>query len=232
MRSKSLVVLVAVLCVVALSGCNMSRETIFDRYYSTSLNVSTSADIIPMIQAKGETLTKGENAIASWGDEKNGSVVWFNAIAFDDESSKAVRKYGFVATPKRRFQRMRLDAELVIDPDVLDEPHANENARKIAILKSILDDFNSDMAPLVKDSKALNSATLMAMQLLKKLITDLEVSPALATNLGNYGGMDFNNMNLGKGKTRMIIVDGIVNLKSISGAPLKDFDKRLQVKGM
>ncbi len=229
MRSKSLLVLMAVLCVVVVSGCHMSSKPVFKRYYLTTVNVSTSAEIIPIIQAEGEMLAKGENAIASWGEKKKGSIVWFNAVAFDDETSKAIRKYGFVATPEKQEQRMRFDAELVINPDVLNEPYANENAKKIAVLKSILNDFSSDLEPLVKDGRALNSASLMVKQLLKKLISDLNASPALAANLENYSGMVFDNMNLGKGKTRMIIVDGVVNLKSWTGTPLKDIDKELDV---
>ncbi len=232
MKSKSLLVVFAVLCVVAVSGCHMSSEPIFERYHLTTLKVSTSADTIPVIQAEGEFLVKGENAIASWGDKKKGSVVWFNAIAFDDESSKAIRKYGFVATPKKRRQSMRFDAELVVNPDVLNEPYANENARKIAILKSILKDFSNDLAPLVKDSRSLNSASLMVKQLLKSLIYELNASPALAASLDDFSGMDFNNMNLGKGKTRMIIIDGVVSLKSMTGTSIKNFDKKLDAVSM
>lgn len=226
MRSKSLLVLIAVLCVVAVSGCNVPRDTMFDRYHLTTLNVSTSADVVSVIQGKGEKLTKGENAIASWGDEKKKSSVWFNAVAFDDETSNAVRKYGFVATPKWHADRMRFEAELVIDPDVANEPYANENARKIAVLKSILKDFSNDLAPLESDGKTLQSGSLMVKQLLEKIIYDLNASPALAGDLNENSGMDFDNMSLGKGKAKMVIVNGVVNLKTKTGFLVSDFKEK------
>ena len=140
MKSKLVYCLIAVLFVVTITGCHKTQQdtVTFNRYYRTSLKVSTSADVIPMIGAEGETLKQGENAVASWGETKKGSVIWFNAVAFDDDTSKAYRKYAFVANPKSwgfgtaKVQTMRFDAKLVVNPDVLSEPHANDNARKIA----------------------------------------------------------------------------------------------------
>lgn len=240
MKSKIFCFLMSVLFVVILSGCHTAtQDTItFNRYYRTSLKISTSADVIPMIGAKGEILTQGENAVASWGETKKGSVIWFNAVAFDDDTSKAYRKYAFVANPKAtgfyvaKTQTMRFDAKLVINPDVLNEPHASDNARKIAILKSILDEFSVDLGPLVKDSKVLNSCSLMVTQLLNGLIVKLDASPSLAANLENYSGMDFDHMNLGKGKIRMVIVNGVVEIKVMTGSTIKDFNKKLDVLSM
>jgi len=240
MSTKSMLVAVAVLCIVAVSGCNQVAQdtTTFNRYYMTSLKVSTSADIIPMIGAKGELLTQGENAVASWGETREESMIWFNTVAFDDTTSKAVRKYAFVANPESKgfgcnaAQTMRFDAELVINPTVLSEPYANDNSKKIAILKSVLTDFNTDFTPLVKDGKILNSGSLMVNQLLKGLLTKLDASPALAANLPNITGMKFDHMTLGAGKTRMLIEGDIVKLKIMTGRVIKNFDKRLDVAGM
>lgn len=235
-----MLVTVAVLCIVAVSGCTQVAQdtTTFNRYYMTALKVSTSADIIPIIGAKGEFVTQGENAVASWGETREGSVIFFNAVAFDDSTSKAIRKYAFVANPEANdlgcdaAQTMRFDAELVINPTVLSEPYANDNARKIAVLKSVLTDFNNDFSPLVTDGKILNSGSLMVNQLLKGLLTKLDASPALAANLPNITGMKFDHMNLDAGKTRMLIEGDIVKLKVMTGHIVRDFDKRLDVAGM
>lgn len=240
MKLKSLLVTLAVIFIVAVSGCQKaSQDTlVFNRYNMATLNVSTSADIVPMIQAEKDLLAKSENAIASWGEAKKGSIIWFNAVAFDDFTSKAVRKYAFGANPKAdgffsgREQTMRFDAELVINADVLREPHANDNARKIAVLKSVLKDFGNDMKPLTKDSEVLNSAMLMSKQLLKGIIYELGATPSLAANLENYSGMDFDNMNLNKGKIRMVIVDGVVKIKAMTGSAIKDFHQKLDIIGM
>jgi len=234
MSFKCILISLAALCVVALCGCNEVAQdtTIFNRYYMTSLKVSTSADIIPMIKAEDELVTQGENAIAAWGDLRDGKVIWFNAVAFDDATSQAYRKYAFIANPEATRQSMRFDAELVINPNVINEPYANENARKVAILKSILTDFDSDITPLIKDSKTLNSSMLMVKQLMKGLIYQLDASPGLAANLENFSGMDFDHMNLGKGKTRMVIEDDVVKFKAMTGETVNDFHNRLDVAGM
>lgn len=233
-------VAVAVLSIVAVSGCHQVAQdtTTFNRYYMTSLEVSTSADVIPMIGAKDESLTQGENAVVSWGETKEGSVIFFNAVAFDDTTSRAIRKYAFVANPKAKgfgcnaVQTMRFDAELVINPNVINEPYANDNARKIAIMKSVLADFTSDLTPLIKDGKTLNSSLLMVKQLMKGLIYHLDASPALAANLQNITGMKFDHMTLDAGKTRMLIDGDIVKLKVMTGCAVHSFDKRLDVAGM
>jgi len=240
MKSKIVLFLTAVLFVVTLSGCHRVSQdaTAFNRYYMTTLKLSTSADVIPMIEAEGETLTQGENAVASCGNAKKGSVIWFNAVAFDDDTSRAFRKYAFVANPKAtglfvaKAQTMRFDAELVINVGVLNEPFASENARKIAVLRSILADFSNDFRPLVTDNQTLNSGSLMVKQLLKGLIVKLEASPALAGTLENYSGMDFDHMTLGKGKVRMVVENGMVELKVMTGSTIRNFERKLDVVSM
>lgn len=242
MKLKVIWISLTVLCVLVVSSCQQktaSQDTlVFNRYNMTTLKVSTSADIIAAIQTEGELVTKGENAVAAWGQAKKETIIWFNAIAFDDETSKAVRKYAFSANPKGdgifsgRVHTMRFDGELVINIDILNEPHANDNARKIAILKSVLSNFSSDLQPLIGDGKVLNNATLMAKQLLKALVYDLDASPGLAVNLQNYSGMDFDHMILGKGKVRMVIVDGVVKIKAMTGSAVKDFNRKLNILSM
>ena len=67
---------------------------------------------------------------------------------------------------------------------------------------------------------------------MKKLISDLNASPALAVDLENYSGMDFDNMNLGEGKIRMIIIDDIVSIKAMTGSTIKDFHEKLDILSM
>ncbi|MBW8015899.1 MAG: hypothetical protein FVQ82_06905 [Planctomycetes bacterium] len=240
MKSKFVWFLMAVLFVVIISGCHRVAQdtTTFNQYYRTALKVSTSADVISMIGAEGEARILGENAVASCGEAKKGSVIWFNAVAFDDDTSRAFRKYAFVANPKAKgfgmakTQTMRFDAKLVINIDVLNEPHANDNARKIAVLKSLLKDFSGDLKPLEKDSSVLKSGSLMVKQLLKGLIYKLEASPARAGDLEKFTGMDFDHMTLDKGKARMVIDNGVVELKVMTGSTIKNFNKKLDVLSM
>jgi hypothetical protein len=72
----------------------------------------------------------------------------------------------------------------------------------------------------------------MVKQMLKGLIYKLEASPALASKLKNFGGMGFDHMNLGSAKARMIITDGVVKLKVMTGSTTKDFHRKLDVLSM
>jgi hypothetical protein len=232
MKSKSMLVSLAVLFVVAVSGCHRVAQdtTTFNRYNNTTLKVSTSSDVLAMIEEKGETLTLSENAVASSGETKKGNVIWFNAVAFDDETSKASRKYAFVTNPKAgrglgrsKAQTLRFDAELVVNVDVLNEPFASDNTKKIAVLESTLSDFSDDFIPLVKNSNVLNSGSLMVKQLLKGLISHLKSSPGNATELSSPSGLNFDHMNLNKTNAKMSIVGGIVNLKVKTGSTTKKY---------
>jgi hypothetical protein len=240
MKLKIIWILPAVICVIALSGCFKVAQdtTTFNKYYQTYLKVSTSSDVYPTLAVGEETLSKGENAIAASNSAKKGKVVWFKAVAFDDDTSTAIRKYAFVANPKvkgflvAKVQTLRFDAKLVINPDVLSEPYANDNARSIAILKSILTDFTADLEPLTKDTAVLNSGSLMVKELLKGLIYKLNASPGLAAKLQNPSGLTFDHMNLGKGKTRMLINEGVVELKVMTGTTIRNFDQKLDILAM
>ena len=98
---KLLTTAAMVLC-IALSGCRaMSGITrfliddahIFDRYELTKLKQSTSSDVLSIIQdSKTELLTQSESIVASWGEKKKGSVLWFNMVAFHEYALTAARK--------------------------------------------------------------------------------------------------------------------------------------------
>ena len=238
MSSKYMIILTAVLCVASLSGCYKAAEdvTTFERYYTTTLKASTSSDVLMMIQDKDkELLVQSENAVASWGERRKGYLMWFNAAAFDQENSTAIRKYAFVSNEKAkgfyvaRVQTLRFDAEAVIDSDVLGKPYANENARKIAILRSVLDDFSDDFVALTPDSQVLESSALMVKQLLKGILYKLNHSPGLADRLGDLSGMEFDHMNFDKARIRMLVEDDIVKLKAMTGSTVKDFERKLEI---
>lgn len=204
----------------------------------SSLKISKSSDVIPMIKAENELVSQSENAIASWGKRSGGKIIWFNAVAFNEQDSTAIRKYGFISNEKAHSwfnllgQTLRFDAEAVVDPEVLDAPYANESAKKIAVLESLLDDFSEDFEELSSDSQTLKSASMMAKQVMKTLLTDLEQSPALAQNLDKPGGMDFDHLNYDEGKVRMLIRDDIVKFKAMTGKSIRNFEKKLDVKSM
>jgi len=229
---KLLTTAAMVLC-MALSGCGAMSDLnraligdahIFDRYELTTLKQSTSSDVLSIIQdSKTELLTQSESIVASWGEKKKGSVLWFNMVAFHEEDLTATRKYSFVANERAKgyfvkpMQRLRFDAELVLDLKILEEPYADRNAMRIAILREVLTRFSEDADELTFDSRTLMSESMMVKQVLNIVLTKLEQSPALAIHLPEMGGLDFDHMTLGPGRIRMLIEDDIVKVKAKVG---------------
>ena len=102
MNAKGLLVPLAVIACTVLSGCRTfdSDKEVFGRYYLTTLKLSKSADILGIIQNEEiELLSQSENVIASWGQKKNDSILWFNMVTFDQDNLTATRKYWLSPLP-------------------------------------------------------------------------------------------------------------------------------------
>ncbi len=118
---------------------------VFDRYYMTTLKLSRSSDILSIIKNDDELVSQGGNVIASYGSADDGDDLWFNAVVFDEDELTAMGKYslGFEqfnpAFYINSVRKVRFDAELVLGADVLSEPYADDNARKVAILDYLFD---------------------------------------------------------------------------------------------
>jgi len=240
---KLLVVSLIVLCsMLLMAGCQSESkyESIFERYYLTALNISNSSDVISAIRDDegAELVSQSESVVASWGEAKNTSIMWFNAIAFNEEDLTAVRKYGFVVDEKAKSYRflsvlnMRFDAELIMNPDVLDAPYVDANARKIAVLRQVLKKFGDDIIQITGDSQVLDSSSAMVKQVLKRILYQLDHSPALAGRFEKLEGMKFDQMNFGDGRVRMLIEGDLVKLKFKVGSYVKDFEEHLDVIAM
>lgn len=204
-----------------------SYELIFDRYYVTTLKVSTSADVLATTQNPDtELLSQSESVVAVWGKQgKKDRTHWFNMVAFDEEEMTAVRKYGFILeettwgvninrTPK---PGLRFDGELVMDADILDAAYANNNEKQIAVLKAVQNAFTLDAAELNFDSAVLKSSTMMVQQAINNALNKLNLSPAYATHLTRAEGMKFDHMMLGESYMRMLIEGDIVKVKIKAG---------------
>ena len=229
MKINVLFLTLVVLSAMCLTGCSKPTmsdyELIFDRYYATTLNVTTSADVLATTQNPDtELLSQSESVVALWGKEgKKDRTHWFNMTAFDEDAMTAVRKYGFILeettwgfnrTPK---PGLRLDGELLIDAEVLDAAYANNNEKQIAILKAVQDAFNLDTAELTFDSAVLKSSTMMVQQAINNALNKLRLSPAYAAHMSRPEGMAFDHMTLGESYIRMLIEDDIVKVKIKAG---------------
>ena len=214
---------------------------IFDRYYLTNLKQSNSADIIGAIATDGtELMSQSQSVIASWKEEKKGYVFWFNMVAFDEEDLTAVRKYCAVFDEKATqgiwfvfpIQKFRFEAAVVLERAIVEEPYANENEKRIAVIKEVLSQFTADSDQLTADSRALNSSAMMVKQTLNCVLNKLGSSPALADKLDGLSGLQFDHMTLGKSRVRMLVEDDVVKLKIKIGSNLKNFHEHPDVLGM
>jgi len=248
MRATKLLVLIlcsgVVVCLVNISGCVLidtlefvtpggdPNDTDIKRAYDTiELNKSTSSDVLAVIHMpKYERLTQSTSVIASQGEKKRGHKVWFNMVAFDENEQTVKRKYRFVEDerPKRLFvepwESLRFDCAMVVDNDVLSEPYANENAKTIAIYNWVVEKFRGDIDEVGQDNKKLNISGMMVNQAFEASRVKLEASPALSAKLSDPLGVEFDHINMDKGRIQMVVAGDIATLKIRLGSPLKRWE--------
>ena len=220
---KTTVLCITLTAVLALSGCSPLEkyEPVFDRYYSTTLKLSTSADVLAMIQEPDtELLSQSESVVAAWGVEgKKDRTHWFNMVAFDEEQMNAVRKYGFILEERNWWWNsppapaLRLDGAMVMDAEILEAAYASKNEKQVEVLKAVKKAFSADAGELTFDSRSLRNSTDMVKQALKSVLTKLDHSPAYAAKLPLYEGVAFDHPTLGESYIRMLIEADIVKIK-------------------
>ena len=207
------------------------RET----YGRTHLKESTSAEVLAVIRSsERELLSQSKSVVASSGQKKRTYRTWFNMVAFDEDELTARRKYLLVINerPKLLFtepwEGVRYDSEMVLGGDVLDEPYANENARRIAILSRVLENVRKDIDEVGSDNKMLGICGMVINQALETVLVKLDSSPALAARLSGPAGLDFSHTSFGSGKIQMLIEDDVVTVKMMLGSFVRYFERRLE----
>ncbi len=229
------------LCLAA--GCQTSYDAdkdIFDRFYLTNLRHTTSSDLLPVIQKPDrELLGQNSNVIASFGDDHDGLMSWFNMVVFDDQNLTAARKYAFLIDEKTHSfyimkapQKLRIDAQAVVDPMVLAGPYADDNARRIAVLQWLGKQFASDSRKVAGSGQILSNSAMVVRQALTGILDLMTANPAQAAGLSEYDGVKFDHMNLGPGHIRMLIEDDIVKLKIKAGKDSAGFQTQPDVINM
>jgi hypothetical protein len=193
-------------------------------YNQIKLKESTSADVLTAItKPKDELLSQSKSVVASQGIKKSGHKLWFNMVAFDENELTAKRKCFFVVDEKAENvllwakRKLVFDTEMVLDAKVLNEPYANENARRIAILKQVSEDIRKDVAEVATDNKKIGICGMLINQTLSTVLQRLEESPVLASKLSNPEGFGFDHITIGKGTIVMNVADDIVDVKVRAG---------------
>lgn len=214
-------------------GPPFDRE-LYQIYNVTILKVSSSADVLMTIhQPEYELLSQSRSVVASVGQKKKGYKLWFNMVAFDENELTAKRKYIFIVDDRRNIleeprKRLSFDCEMVLESKILDEPYANENARRIAILKRVRENVRKDRDEVGSDNKMLDICGMLINQALEAVLVKLDSSPVLASKLSEPAGVDFSHINLDKGKIQMLVEDDIVKVKVRLGSAVKKWEKEIE----
>jgi hypothetical protein len=202
-----------------------------DSYHRTKLKMSSSADVLAIIhRPEYELLSQSKSVVASLGQKKKGHKIWFNMVAFDENELTAKRKYFFVVNEKAKGlvfwprQSLTFDSEMVLETEVLDKPYANENARRIAILRRHSENVRNDTDELAEDNKMLGICGMLINQTLETVLQKLDESPVLASKLSDTGGVDFDHITLGKGSLAMAVTDDIVKVDVKVGSLVFKFE--------
>jgi hypothetical protein len=209
-------------------------------YNQITLKKSLTLDAIPKIRrskdeggsflAGIETASHSDRVVASLGQSRDESRMWFNMVTFDRYRLNVIRKYFFVVDDKagsfgsRPRRGLRFDCEMVLEKEVLKEPYASENLRRIAILRYVLAQIHKDIKELGDDvdvpdhyNKKLDVCGMLINQTLELILVKLDSSPVLATKLDSDNGIDFDHINFGKGKIRMVFVNDTVAVQIFFG---------------
>ena len=116
---------------------------------------------------------------------------------------------------------------------MLAEPGTAENARRIAMLRNVLDNLRKDFSELSDDTdapdqknKMFDICRMLINQTFVVILRELDSSPVLATRLSQAGGVEFDHINFDKGKIQMVVGGNIVRVKIRLGA----FTHMIEVK--
>lgn len=223
MKRNVFSLILILLSVMILSGCSdrLNRyDPVFQRYNLTELKVNSSADVLRWIQDPSELLSQSESVVASWSQEgPDDRTALFNMVAFDEEELYAIRKYGFIVEETHwGWNRtpdpvLRLDAELIMDTEVLESPYANNNEKNIEIIKAVRNQFQVDAHELTFDGDAFRNSTMMVSQAFNRILYELDHSPAYAAYLPGTEGLSFDHPILGESRVRMLIEEDRVKIK-------------------
>jgi hypothetical protein len=227
------------------------EQQLFAAYSRTTLNKSITLDVLPMFQAaKHDLLSQGDSVVAALGEGKNGYKTWFSMVAFDEYRMKARRKYFFVVdeeitrspddSGRVRFSPGRglaFDCEVMPEKKVL-ESYEDQEGGQVTLLKEVLQDLHKDIEELGKNAQApgrnaqhglrhnkLDICGMLVNQAFQSALTAMEMSPVLATKLGERSGVEFEHINFDKGRIQMVVEDDIVRVKIRLGVLTQTFEQ-------
>lgn len=205
-------------------------------YDQITLKKSLTLDALPKIRrsqsetgsllAETETVSHSDRVVASLGQSQDESRTWFNMVTFHEYRLNVIRKYFFAVDDRagslrtRSRRGLRFDCEMVLGKEVLGESYASENARRIAMLRYVLDSIRKDIKELGDDidvpgqyNQKLDVCGMLINQTFEMVLVKLDSSPVLAMRLSEAGGAEFDHINFNKGTVRMVVADDAVAVR-------------------
>lgn len=212
----------ALVLLTGLSGCSVYEYLkpekrpydvqLYEIYSRTQLRVSTVSDVKAFgiaYQPENELLSQSESVIASQGQKRKGTKIWFNMVSFDQNKQTVNRKYIFIVNDKINLledpkKHLSFDCAMVLESEDLIGPYANENAFRIALLKRIKQNIRADINQVASDNKMLDICGMMVNQSFEAAQVKLNSSGVYASKLKNPAGMEFSHMSFDKGRIRLL----------------------------
>jgi len=250
----SVIFFAALLLGVLLGGCSALsspagkqaqqlsiQEQLSAPYDRIALKKSLTLDALPKIRrsqsgpgsllAETETVSHSDRVVASLGQSQDGYSTWFNMVTFHEYRLNVIRKYFFAVEDRagslrtRPRRGLRFDCEMVLEKEAAGESYTSENARRIAMLRYVLENIHKDINELGSDvdvpgryNQKLDVCGMLINQTFEMVLVKLEASPILAMRLSQAGGAEFDHINFNKGTVRMVIADDAVSVKACFGA--------------
>ncbi len=203
-------------------------DLMVSQYDGVELKKSGAADVLSTIyMPKYELLSQSRSVIATAGTVKKDHKRWLEMVAFGEDGMEAQRKYLLIANERPRYlfvspwAGVRIDMQMVLESEVIDEPYANENARRVAILKRMKEYAAEDFAQVAADDKNIETAGLIVSESLSSALTALETSPALAEKMTEGEGMTFSDLSLDKGLLKLEMAEDVGTVRMLLGSYAK-----------
>jgi len=210
-------------------------------YEQIAVKQSIIQNTVPMIQrlndqsqtdlAAAEIISHSENVVVSLGQSRDGYQTWFNMVTFSENELNVVRKYFFVVDDKTKSiqfepnQGLRFDCQVELEKEVFADPDTSDNARKIEILRTVLNYLRIDMNELRDDpdspnqgNRTIDICRMLINQTFDVILRELNRSPVLASRLSQAGGVEFDHINFDKGKIQLVVTKDIATVKIRLGA--------------
>ena len=216
------------------------QEQLSAPYDQITLKKSLTLDALPKIQrsrsepvgelAGTETVSHSDRVVASLGQSPDGYSTWFNMVTFHRYRLNVIRKYFFAVEDRagslrtRSRRGLRFDCEMVLGKEAPGASFKSENARRIAILRYVLENIRKDINELGADvdvpgqyNKKLDVCGMLINQALELILVKLNSSAVLAAKLSSGAGVDFDHINFGEGKVWMVVSDDTVAVNTRFG---------------